>query len=153
MDWKEVLRRYEQVVLVICEKERWFVQQNYGQPFTCQKWLMQTETLRAMLMHKLWIACRVNPGDTIDRICIDIDCKAGDSVERRNRTYHSLRELIGYERVPLVCRTPSGRGLHVWWRIPPTRIEDLITGSRAPAAPRKAGVALRGRVFASLAHP
>ena len=128
VDWSKFFQTYFRTVWISWEAERWYVQRSYGNPFACQHWRMPAKRLEAMLTHQLWIACRAAPGETIDRIGFDVDCKPGECAEARNRTYWAVRELMGRERVPLVCRTPSGRGLHVWYRIPETRLEELITG-------------------------
>ena len=128
MDWSKFFQAYFRTVWIAWEKDRWYLQRTYGEPFACQHWRMSAKRLEQMLTHQLWIACRATVGEMIDRICIDIDCKPGDCIETRNRIYWALRQLMGPERIPLVYRTPSGRGLHVWYRIPETRLEDLITG-------------------------
>jgi len=44
--------------------------------------------------------------------------------------YTALRELLGYDRVPLVYQTPSGYGLRVVYRIPRLPLAELVEGAR-----------------------
>lgn len=106
----------------------WHVQTVYGGAFPARSWRGTAKDIQAMLEGQNWIACRAPEDGQIDWIGFDVDAKTEvelhDAVER----YWALRRLLGMERIPLVYRTPSGRGLRVLYRIPRTPIVELITG-------------------------
>ena len=116
-------------LLVNHESRAWFVQNEYPGPFFNQRGRLGAVDFGRVLRGECWIATYA-PGDgTVDRVEFDIDCKGGSAeVADRDERYWMIRRLIGLEHRPLVVRTPSGWGVHVSYRIPPTRLDSFITG-------------------------
>ena len=85
--------------------------------------------MKAVLEGRRWIATYAPDHGRIDRVEFDLDCEgSGVDVVERDHRYWRLRDIFGRERKPLVVRTPSTSGLRVIYRIPDSRLEDLIEG-------------------------
>lgn len=95
---------------------------------TCH-WPGRYKELAAMLRGDLWIACRAPLDGWIEWISLDLDCRHGATLHDREEDYHAVRRVMGEGRVPLVFATPGG-GLRMLYRIPRTRIEEVITGQK-----------------------
>lgn len=122
----------------------WNRQTKYPGGFLEQKRRMRDEDIRAHLHGRIWIGCRIPQHAATDRIVVDIDCEAPESITDRDERYWRIREFFGKYRVPLVWSTPSGLGLRVAYRIPQTTLSDLATKESSgllPDALRAAGLA------------
>ena len=72
-----------------------------------------------------WIGSRLPESEPLDRIIIDIDCKDPADFRSRDDRYWRIRRAFGEDRIPLVYGTPTGGGIRVAYRIPPTPYQDL----------------------------
>jgi len=113
----------------------WNRQVRYGGQFHYTTCRLDDGDIAAMLRQEHWIGCRAAESGRVDRLAFDLDCKSPGDVQRRNSTYHRLRSLVGWNRVPLVYGTPSGLGLRVVYRIPEIRGSELVEGAASGLVP------------------
>lgn len=123
-----VLRRYLDVVPVNRSRDLWSLQKMYGSGFPRMPFRLHDGILSEMLTHKHWLASVAPADGRTDRIAFDIDAKTEEAQGTAIDRYWHLRRTLGEQRRPLVYRTPSGFGLRVLYRIPRTRLADLIPG-------------------------
>lgn len=107
---------------------RWHIQRAYPGPFIPQKRRMREQDVERVLRGEHWLASCAPSDGIIDRIEMDLDCRSPDDRDEQVARYRRIRRLMGIERQPLVISTPSGLGLHVSYRIPPTPLQQVVTG-------------------------
>ena len=141
-----VIERAINLMLLNHEPGCWNLQSDYGGAFPAVKRRLGEADILKHLRGSAWIACRLPTTGMTDRIVIDLDCRDALDVPRRDERYWRIRELLGRHRSVLVWSTPSGYGMRVAYRIPPTPFDDLASsagdGILADAF-RAAGIDLR----------
>lgn len=124
--WKKLCDRFLEAFPINMVESGWNRQVRYDAKFYYPKHDMSLQDLQPMLDHEHWLGARALPSGIIYWISIDIDAKSAELHPDRDRRYWALRKLFGLDRVPLVYRTPSGYGLRLLYRIPPTPIDHLV---------------------------
>lgn len=116
------------LLLLNTNPTKWFVQTEYPGRFSAQRRAMTPKDILEVLEGRLWIATYAPSDGITDRVEFDLDSKSREGAVDRDGRYWAIRELMGFQRRPLVVRTPSGWGLHVSYRIPRAPLVQLVTG-------------------------
>ena len=128
----ELLERYLAVIQLNPSPGAWAKQTEYKRGWiTINKEPCTTSNIKEMLEHRYWIASRAPADGFTDRIAFDLDAKDASDMDNLFARYAVIRELFGYDRLPLVYHTPSGCGVRIVYRIPRTPLSELVVGARA----------------------
>jgi len=124
--WGALVERFRRATGLTRPPAKWFLQRR-GQP-----WRAATRQEFASLVHghlraRHWAGVWAPQDGVVEELSLDLDAKSEAERQTRDARYRRVRKIVGQQHVPLVVQTPNG-GLHVRYRLPPTRLIALHTG-------------------------